>query len=738
MLTVITSTTGHNRLRELMEDYQAAEGKVIGRVADIFRGNRDVKMYAIEEKMSATFEASADVLRRKVFDRDVKTHHVNMRQETVGIFCFVLVILVASGRYMNGHILDGQFFSFISAFAVLQQPVLLMFQLKVNQGKAQASLNRLNAVLMTDTSTPEPRRAMPVPEKAALVAQGPGIPLQRGPAGAARHQSHHPPSAQRVALVGPSGSGKSTLAKMFLRLYDPDHGSVSFDHEDLRCCRTTDVRQRFGVVPQDPYFFSTSIRENLHIVCPAATEERMRECCEMASIWGFVESLPEGLDTVIGESGARLSGGQRQRLAIARALLHNPDYFVFDEATSALDTVQRAHGAGGVLAHPAREDGGIHRAPAVHGERLRPHHRARRGAHHPGRHVRETPPRAGPVPADGRERRFLAPAGGLPVTVGFCMEPHRSVKPENFHEVIIVGGGPSGLSAALVLARCRREVLLIDAGRPRNWASHRVGGFFTRDGIHPKELLRLGREELRAYGCVTVRDGEVTSVTKIGERFHLSIQGEPQPQQCRRLLLATGLLDELPPLPGIEPLWGTSVFVCPICNGWEVRDQALAVYGVDREGAELAVEMLALEPGCRPLHPRLAGRARGVVGGVAAARTARAGGSHRPPARHGRQAGVHPFRGRRAAAAPRGAVFFVGAAPADRSAEGARLHVRRGRNRAAAGTLRGDEHPGVVRDGQRLGVRRDAVGHRGRWGGGRRSRMPSIAAWRRRISRAGG
>jgi ABC-type multidrug transport system fused ATPase/permease subunit len=142
-----------------------------------------------------------------------------------------------------------------------------------------------------------------------------------------------------VALVGPSGSGKSTLAKMFLRLYDPDHGSVSFGHEDLRCCRTRDIRQRFGVVPQDPYFFQTSIRENLHIVCPNATEDRMRECCEMASIWGFVESLPEGLDTVIGEGGARLSGGQRQRLAIARAMLHSPDYFVFDEATSALDTV---------------------------------------------------------------------------------------------------------------------------------------------------------------------------------------------------------------------------------------------------------------------------------------------------------------------------------------------------------------------------------------------------------------
>ena len=165
--------------------------------------------------------------------------------------------------------------------------------------------------------------------------------------------------------------------------------------------------------------------------------------------------------------------------------------------------------------------------------------------------------------------------------------------PPGFHEVIVVGGGVSGLSAALVLARCRREVLVIDAGRPRNWASHRVGGFFTRDGIHPQELLRLGREELAAYHCVEFREGEVTSVTKVGERFQVVVRGEAQPLGCRRLLLATGLVDELPALPGIEALWGTSVFVCPICNGWEVRDQPLAVYGTDCNGIELAIEMLA-------------------------------------------------------------------------------------------------------------------------------------------------
>ena len=104
VLTVISTNSGHGKLRDLMQDFQDTESKVIGRVADIFRGNRDVKMYAIEDKMSATFDQTADVLRQKVYDRDLKTHHVNMRQEAVGIVCFILVCLVSAGRYMNGHL----------------------------------------------------------------------------------------------------------------------------------------------------------------------------------------------------------------------------------------------------------------------------------------------------------------------------------------------------------------------------------------------------------------------------------------------------------------------------------------------------------------------------------------------------------------------------------------------------------------------------------------------------------
>ena len=255
ILTVVSSNSGSNTLRALMQDFQDTESKVIGRVADIFRGNRDVKMYAIEEKMGDTFYQTADVLRQKVYNRDLKTHQVNMRQEAVGIVCFILVCLVAAGRYMNGHLSSGQFFTYMMAFAVLQAPVQLMFQLAVAKGRAQASANRLNDMLTADSTTPEPRRPAPLPREGALVVRD----MSFG------YTADEPvlkdinltiPYGQTVAFVGPSGSGKSTLAKLFLRLYDPDEGSMSVDAINLREARTTDIRQRFGVVPQDPYFFS--------------------------------------------------------------------------------------------------------------------------------------------------------------------------------------------------------------------------------------------------------------------------------------------------------------------------------------------------------------------------------------------------------------------------------------------------------------------------------------------------
>ena len=145
-------------------------------------------------------------------------------------------------------------------------------------------------------------------------------------------------------------------------------------------------------------------------------------------------------------------------------------------------------------------------------------------------------------------------------------------------EVVIIGGSSAGLSAALVLGRARRSALVFDDGKPCNRFSHASHGFLTRDGIPPAELLALGRADLARYDTIALQNARVTAVAHVDGGF--SIQAETgETVQARTLLLATGIKDVLPDLPGIEPLWGASVFHCPYCDGWEVRDQPLVVYG---------------------------------------------------------------------------------------------------------------------------------------------------------------
>jgi thioredoxin reductase len=159
-------------------------------------------------------------------------------------------------------------------------------------------------------------------------------------------------------------------------------------------------------------------------------------------------------------------------------------------------------------------------------------------------------------------------------------------------DVAIVGGGPAGLSAALLLGRCRRRVVVIDAGEQRNRKAHAIHGYLTRDGASPTDILRAAETELLRYPTVRLRSGIVTDVT--GPRGAFAVHTADGPAvAARRVLLATGVIDVVPGIAGLPEFFGRSVHHCPHCDGYEYADQAIGVYGQAGPGVEAALAMLA-------------------------------------------------------------------------------------------------------------------------------------------------
>jgi len=324
--------------RRIHLEFQKLESSVTGSVADLLRGTRTVKIHSMEQEVEGEFGKQMSLISKKSYERDVRAHMEWMKTETVSYAGFALMLVACAWRFCDHTITLGQVSMFMLAFQQLAGPLTVISQAYTLWGSAEASIERIGEVFLTASTTPDlPRDHRPVPLAGDLEMRG--VHFAYDKALVLRDVSFRIPYGQTVALVGPSGSGKSTIAQLLLRLYDPDSGEVLFGGQNIKQCAGAEVRRRFGVVPQDPFIFRTTLRQNLRVADPDATDADLERVCRQANAWEFIEKLPQGLDTPVGEGGSNLSGGQKQRLAIARALLAEPSVFLLDEPTSALDTL---------------------------------------------------------------------------------------------------------------------------------------------------------------------------------------------------------------------------------------------------------------------------------------------------------------------------------------------------------------------------------------------------------------
>lgn len=257
------------------------------------------------------------------------------------VFCSVGVILWLGGHdVLAGRITAGELSAFVFYAVVVAGSVGAISEVIGDLQRAAGASERLMELLATKPDLVQPENPVPLPEPATgrVVFENVTFHYPSRPEVAALSDfSLTVEPGETVAIVGPSGAGKSTVIQLLLRFYDPSSGKISLDGVDLREADLSAIRNRMALVPQDPVVFAADAWENIGYGRPGATEEEIRAAADAAAATEFLDPLPDGFKTFLGEKGLRLSGGQRQRIAIARAVLRDAPVLLLDEATSALD-----------------------------------------------------------------------------------------------------------------------------------------------------------------------------------------------------------------------------------------------------------------------------------------------------------------------------------------------------------------------------------------------------------------
>jgi ABC-type multidrug transport system fused ATPase/permease subunit len=340
---VLVAARYGRRARPALQEVQQRIAELTAEAEENISGVRVVKAFAREQRQLGRFRHSV----RRVFDQAIYSTRLRaFYQPLIGFLpnLGLAAILFFGGRaVIEGRITLGEFTAFYAYVLMLISPMRTLGVFLGMAQRAVASGQRIFQILDREPRLVAPPNARELPAGGGRVElRGVSFAYEGQEVPALREVDLVVEAGTTVALVGTTASGKTTLVSLIPRLYDPTEGTVLVDGADVSAVDLESLRHGIAVVTDDPFLFSASVRDNIAYARPQATDEEVLDAAGRAQAAGFVEELPEGYDTLIGERGLTLSGGQRQRLAIARALLADPRILILDDATSSVDASTEA------------------------------------------------------------------------------------------------------------------------------------------------------------------------------------------------------------------------------------------------------------------------------------------------------------------------------------------------------------------------------------------------------------
>jgi ATP-binding cassette subfamily B protein len=326
----------------LLRDVQQKMADVATVAEENIVGVHVVKAFAQEQAEQDKFETRSEA----VFGQSVKANRQRAfyvpLMSFLPMFAQAAVLLVGGRMVVHGELALENFVRFSLYVTMLVMPLRQLGMWIGQAQRATASGERIFQVIDEPEDVSNAPDAGELPEGAGLVRYE-GVSFEYAPGRPVLHEIDLEIAPGRtIALVGHTGSGKTTLASLLPRFYDVSAGRVTLDGADVRDVKLASLRRAIGVIPQDPFLFSTTVRENIAFGAQYATDEEIERAARLAQAHEFVDALPKGYDTVIGERGITLSGGQRQRIAIARALVMDPRILILDDATASVDATTEA------------------------------------------------------------------------------------------------------------------------------------------------------------------------------------------------------------------------------------------------------------------------------------------------------------------------------------------------------------------------------------------------------------